>query len=201
MGTRGVLIPLENHLRAHGRDVISINLGTFNVQDIRKSAQILSAKIEKLLEKFSPSLGLEKINIIGHSMGGLIALYYVKRLGGHRVVDKLITLGAPFKGTWASYLGMIPLGLFSKGLWQMRPNSKFLGSLKSRPEEVHETQVTSIAAKYDTICPPGACYLEWAHNDIVSVGHASLLMDPKVFEVVVRHLDRHRDSAKILHLN
>src|SRR5256885_1049539 len=49
LGTRGVLIPLEKFLRESGRDVISIDLGIFNVGDIRKSAQLLSYKIERIV--------------------------------------------------------------------------------------------------------------------------------------------------------
>lgn len=189
MGTRGVLLPLENHLRELGRDVISIDLGVFNISDIRTSAQILSYKVERLLDRFSEVHEFEKIDIIGHSMGGLIGLYYVKKLGGHRVVDKLITLGAPFNGTWTSLLGLFPVGLMSKGIWQMLPGSNFLKSLHRKTSEVHETKVISIAAKYDSICPPKSCHLNGAINEILNLGHASLLMDHRVFNTVVQHLD------------
>src|SRR4051812_40417654 len=42
MGTRGVLSPLETYLRESKRDVISLDLGFFNISDIRKSSQLLS---------------------------------------------------------------------------------------------------------------------------------------------------------------
>ncbi len=203
MGTRGVLLPLENHLRALGRDVFSVDLGIFNVSDIKGSAQILSYKVERLIDRFQEVHGFEKINVIGHSMGGLIGLYYLKKLGGHRVVDKLITLGAPFNGTWTSLLGLFPIGLVSKGIWQMLPNSPFLKNLHRKTSEVHESKIVSIAAKYDSICPPKSCHLADAENEILNVGHASLLMDTKVFDAIVRHLDGKTSAAsksRVVHI-
>jgi pimeloyl-ACP methyl ester carboxylesterase len=202
MGTRGVLLPLEKYLRSHGRDVISIDLGLFNIADIRRSAQFLSYKVERLLDRFSETHGFEKITIIGHSMGGLIGLYYVKRLGGHRLVDRLITLGAPFNGTWTSLLGILPVGLFSRGVWQMLPGSSFLKSLHRKTSEVHDTHIVSLSAKYDSICPPKSCHLNGAENDVLKLGHASLLIDEKVFEAVLRHLEEpiRESNSKVVNL-
>ena len=64
---------------------MSFNLGTLNVRDIRRSAFLIHRKIERILAQ-TPS---QRIDIIGHSMGGLIGLYYVKKLGGHARVRKL----------------------------------------------------------------------------------------------------------------
>lgn len=188
MGTRGVLQPLEKFLRAQGRDVISMDLGLFNIHDIEESASYLDEKIERLLDKFQKHHAFEKIDVIGHSMGGLIGLYYLKKLGGHRVINRLITLGAPFHGTWAGMLAMLPLGAVSKGLWQMLPPSGFLKRLRGHPERAHDSKIISIAAKYDAICPPSSCRLEGAQNVVIDVGHGGLLMDERVFRTVLSHL-------------
>ena len=42
--------------------------------------------------------GFERIHVIGHSLGGLIARYYVTRLGGDARVHTLVTLGTPARG-------------------------------------------------------------------------------------------------------
>jgi triacylglycerol lipase len=198
MGTRGVLKPLEDFLRANDRDVISLDLGFFNIGDIRKSSQLLSYKIERIVDRFYEKHSFEKIDIIGHSMGGLIGLYYVKRLGGHRLVRNLITLGAPFSGTWTSLLGIFPFGLVAKGVWQMMPGSTFLKNLQADPLEAHETKTISIAAKYDTICPPKTCHLKGAVNHVIPVGHASLLMDDRVFNATLSFLDNSQAAANHL---
>lgn len=202
MGTRGVLQPLEKFLRAEGRDVLSIDLGFFNVGDVRESATLLDEKIERLMERFGKHHDFEKIDLVGHSMGGLIGLYYIKKLGGHRVVSRLVSLGTPFNGTWASVLGMLPFGAISRGLWQMLPNSDFLTSLKSHPEEAHRTRLFSISAKYDAICPPKSCRLPGAENLTIPVGHGGLLIDQRVFEIVRDSLSpKHEKNSRIVRLH
>ena len=43
--------------------------------------------------------GAQQVDLVGHSMGGLVAAFYVNALGGHTRVRRLVTLGAPWKGT------------------------------------------------------------------------------------------------------
>ena len=94
LGTRGSMYMLERRLVEDGFVVVSFNLGTLNVRDIRRSAFLIHRKIERILAQ-TPS---QRIDIIGHSMGGLIGLYYVKKLGGHARVRKLIMMGTPVRG-------------------------------------------------------------------------------------------------------
>ena len=55
--------------------------------------------------------------LIGHSLGGLIARYYVQCLGGDERVHTLVTLGTPHGGTATAYLRARPAGR------QLRPGS------------------------------------------------------------------------------
>ena len=43
--------------------------------------------------------GHERVHVVGHSLGGLIARYHVQRQGGDRRVDSLVTLGTPHQGS------------------------------------------------------------------------------------------------------
>src|SRR5262245_21746854 len=109
LGTRGSMYMLERRLSDDGVSVFSFNLGMLNIRDIRNSAFLIHRKIETILAQ-TP---VKKIDIVGHSMGGLIGLYYIKKLGGHEKVRKLVMLGTPLRGTWAAAIGVAMVGLVS----------------------------------------------------------------------------------------
>lgn len=46
-----------------------------------------------------------KFNIIAHSMGGLVARYYIENMGHDHRVDKLITISTPHWGTYLANIG------------------------------------------------------------------------------------------------
>ena len=139
---------------------MSFNLGTLNVRDIRRSAFLIHRKIERILAQ-TPS---QQIDIIGHSMGGLIGLYYVKKLGGHARVRKLIMMGTPVRGTWAALAGVVTLGLWSTSSWQLLPRSRFLDELAQGPMPPG-VEVHTIAAARDWVVPLPTTRLAGATRD------------------------------------
>jgi pimeloyl-ACP methyl ester carboxylesterase len=48
-----------------------------------------------------------KVNLIGHSMGGLIITGYLKRAGLNAPVDKVVTLATPFQGSFEAVIKVI----------------------------------------------------------------------------------------------
>jgi pimeloyl-ACP methyl ester carboxylesterase len=179
LGTRGSMYLLERRLIDDNRCVISFNLGMFNWRDIRASAFLVHRKIESILSQTQ----VKKIDIIGHSMGGLIGLYYVKKLGGARAVRKLVMMGTPQQGTWAALLGVATLGLISSSSWQLLPRSRFLEELRQGPLPEGVDYYT-ISAQRDWVCPPDATRIEGAVSITVPLGHAGLVMSPEVYAFI-----------------
>src|SRR5262245_45005491 len=128
LATRGSVHLLERRLRARGHVVMSYRLGLVHLGDIRDSAGLIARKIESLIAQ----TGVDRVDIVAHSMGGLVALYYVKRLGGRHRVRRLVMLGTPVQGTWSAVLGLltVPLGRASV---QLLPGSAFLKELAELP--------------------------------------------------------------------
>lgn len=87
--------------------------------DIRTAAAQLGEEIEAIVA----DTGYEKIHVVGHSLGGLIARYYVTRLGGDEHVHTLVTLGTPHQGTYSAFALPSRLGT------QMRPGSGLITEL------------------------------------------------------------------------
>jgi triacylglycerol lipase len=183
LGTRGSMYMLERRLVEDGFVVVSFNLGTLNLRDIRRSAFLIHRKIERILAQ-TPS---QRIDIIGHSMGGLIGLYYVKKLGGHTRVRKLIMMGTPIRGTWAALMGVMTLGLWSTSSWQLLPRSRFLDELAQGPMPPG-VEVHTIAAARDWVVPLPTTRLTGATATTVPLGHSSLVVSEEVYRRVVTTL-------------
>jgi triacylglycerol esterase/lipase EstA (alpha/beta hydrolase family) len=185
LGTRGSMYPLERRLLMDGICVFSFNLGTFNTRDIRSSAFLIHRKIESILAQ-TP---VTRIDIIGHSMGGLIGLYYVKKLGGHEKVRKLVMMGTPINGTWSALAGVATLGMWSSSSWQLLPKSDFLRELAQGPLPP-EVEYYSIAAERDWVCPLPSTLLPGATTVTVPLGHSSLVVSDEVYHHVLDALKK-----------
>jgi len=95
-------------LKAHGCEVYTAYQDAFNSHV--DNAIKLKYRVLDILDKS----GKEKINIIGHSKGGIEARYMISRLGiGHRVAS-LTTLGSPHRGSSIAdiVVGRVPLPRF-----------------------------------------------------------------------------------------
>jgi len=189
LATRGSLHLLERHLTDRGLIVMSYPLGRIHVGDIRDSAGLIARKVESIVAQ----TGIARIDIVGHSMGGLVGLDYLKRLGGRHRVRRLILLGTPAQGTWSALLGLItaPLGRASL---QLLPGSPFLRELGERPLPPG-AEVVSIGASRDWLAPLASTALDGVRQIALPTGHSGLLVDAEVAEVIVRIL-REPDSAR-----
>jgi pimeloyl-ACP methyl ester carboxylesterase len=77
---RSIFTVLRRSLRRRGfHRVITLNYSPLT-RDVRLAATDLATRVEQICAE----TGFERIHLIGHSMGGLIARYYVQRLGGRR---------------------------------------------------------------------------------------------------------------------
>jgi pimeloyl-ACP methyl ester carboxylesterase len=179
MATRGSLHLLERHLTDRGHIVISYPLGfPVNLGDIRDSAGLIARKVESIVAQ----TGVTEIDVVGHSLGGLVGLFYLKRLGGRHRVRRLIMLGTPTQGTWSALLGLVtaPLGRASL---QLLPGSPFLRELGEMPLP-KGADVVSIGAVRDWLAPVSSTVLDGVRHIALPTGHSGLLVDAEVAQVV-----------------
>jgi triacylglycerol esterase/lipase EstA (alpha/beta hydrolase family) len=147
--TRRTLDVLEARLRRDGYGVFTLSLGglkrVYNTRGIDDLADYVRAKVERIYARH-PKLG--PLTIIGHSKGGLVATYYVKKLGGWRRARAVVMLGAPFHGTPIAWLGL-PAALLAPSLPQLLPGSRFLRQLHEGrwPPQVRLTSIWSRSDK------------------------------------------------------
>ena len=126
-------------LEKKGVEVLTFNLGgllgVFFTRNIRETARHADRKIKRRMERY----GFNKLRIVAYSKGGLVALWWALRLGGHRYCDRIISLGTPYRGSRLALAALFtPLGFFWRGVWQMRPGSRLLRDLEvsEQPESL-----------------------------------------------------------------
>ena len=111
---------LHRALRRRGFATVSSYDYGLLTRDVPAAAEMLGEAIEKV----AANSGYERVHVVGHSLGGLIARYYVQRQGGDVRVHTLVTLGTPHQGTeLARPLRMLPL------LDQLTPESALIREL------------------------------------------------------------------------
>lgn len=131
--------------------------------------------------------GQEKIIIVAHSMGGLVARAYLCVHGAAHIA-KVITLGVPHHGT-----GLAEIGI-GKNSDQMRctddhPHS-WLRQLAEKESPAHYALFVNIYSHHDNIVSPQtSSYLSGARNLAVSgIGHVALAFHPTTQAMVMAEI-------------
>jgi triacylglycerol lipase len=193
---------LERRLRRDGYGVFSLDLGgarsSFLGRGIDDLADLVRTKIERIYARYP---GLGPLTIVGHSKGGLIAAYYVKKLGGWRRTRAIVTLGTPYRGTPRAWLG-VPFALVARSLVQMIPGSPFLARLLDGPWPA-QVRLVSIWSRQDEASPFPACVID-THglpqlaNVEVEGDHRDLIVRKRTYEVILRELRAAEAEAPVV---
>ncbi|MDP2838138.1 MAG: alpha/beta fold hydrolase [Candidatus Moranbacteria bacterium] len=63
--------------------------------DYRTDVATMAEQVKTQIDAIRARTGIEKINLVGISLGGSVARYYVEKLGGKDIVHKLVTIFTP----------------------------------------------------------------------------------------------------------
>jgi pimeloyl-ACP methyl ester carboxylesterase len=183
---RSIFTVLRRGLRRRGFGrVQSLNYSPLT-DDVREVAR----RLQEMVEAVCAETGYERVHLIGHSMGGLVARYYVQRMGGDERVHTVVTLGTPHKGTYAARLVPHPVAR------QLRPGSELIAEL-SEPATCTSRFVAFWSDLDQMVIPSSSARLE--HPDLAvrnvfvsGVAHLSLPIDGRVVHEIgatLAHLD------------
>ena len=161
---------LKSLLEENGRSVKYFSYPSSNLGDWKVPLETLASHLDDSLMSWNDSLRIEDIgvDIIAHSMGGLISRYYIAHPGQFALADqvkKLITLGTPNYGAAAALWADLLPGTIQGT--QMKFASQFLWDLhQAWSGGSFETDVLCIAGAKDGYNDP--------HDGIVLLPSASL---------------------------
>jgi triacylglycerol esterase/lipase EstA (alpha/beta hydrolase family) len=175
----GVWRGLTIYLGARGiKPVYTLTFGP-PLASIEDFADQLAAKIDAVLT----ATAAQRVALVGHSMGGLVARAYLRRYGAQRIAS-VMTLGTPHHGSIHAWL--FP-GI---ALAQLRPGNAWLAELNRNEGETLPVRFVSLWSWHDSmVAPQTSSRLTGAvHVELDGVGHNALLGDRCVFEYVATEL-------------
>jgi triacylglycerol esterase/lipase EstA (alpha/beta hydrolase family) len=129
---------------------------------VEDGAKTLATFVDAVLA----ATGAKKVDLVGHSQGGMMPRYYIKNLGGAAKVAKLVGLAPSNNGTTldgittlGSTLGLLEpvngvLGQACEACVEQEIGSPFLTALNAGGETVSGVQYTVIATKNDEVITP-----------------------------------------------
>ena len=179
LATAGVFRPMKRRLeRELGARVASFTHAPgVGVKRIAK-------QLERLIERIP--LGA-RIHVVGHSLGGVVARWYVQEMEGHRRVAQTISLASPFGGVYVA--GKIPVLVGA----DLEAASVVLDRIRARAH-VGAVPHTSIVAERDRLVT-GIDNAILPRSEAVVLagrGHNTLLYDDEVTRIVLERIRRLR---------
>jgi triacylglycerol esterase/lipase EstA (alpha/beta hydrolase family) len=201
-------------LANHGYCVFTFNYGgataSSDIQgtgDIAASAQQLGNFVSQVLA----ATGAAKVDLVGHSQGGMMPRYYINFLGGAAKVDKLVALAPSNYGTtldglteFAQLLGLSSLinsGLTSvcEACVQQETGSSFLATLNAQPTVPGVSYTVIESTDDEVVTPYTSAFLPSAANvknitvqrqcPLDATDHLEIAYDPVALADMLNALD------------
>ncbi len=174
LANRSTLFPVAAYLRVRGvKQVLSFNYSSN--AGIEQAARALRDYLRRHVRG-------GRIDLVCHSLGGLVARVYIQELGGARRVDRCVTLGTPHRGTYNSYW------LNSRVGSELRPDSRLLSRLHGSRAKAEGVRFISLVAGSDNLVIPRVFASHEREIYIPDLGHVSMLFSPRVLRTVADYL-------------
>ena len=178
LANAGDMRRLASHLRARGWEVLvpvlTPNGGELPLEELAR----------QLADYTQRELAGRPFDLVGFSMGGLVARYYLQRLAGPDRVRRFITMAAPHHGTHTAWFATAP------GCVQMRPGSAFLRDLARDADSLRRVAFTSFYTPLDTIIVPArSTEMPQARNiRMWGIIHPSFILESRCLRAVAQAL-------------
>ena len=154
-----------------------------------QSVRTIARKLAHVVDRIPLT---SRVHLVGHSLGGIVARWYVQELGGHTRVAQTISMASPFRG--APLAGRLPYFVGR----DLHEGSATLARLRTGQ---HAARVphTSIIAGADHLVVPSES-AAFHHGEIVVLSgrsHNSLLFDREVVRIVAARVASVRAASPL----
>jgi triacylglycerol esterase/lipase EstA (alpha/beta hydrolase family) len=168
-------------------DAARISHASLDLEPLAGAIDAYVPAVEARVRALLAATGSERVAIVAHSMGGLVARAWMRAHGSARVA-RVITLGTPHHGTALARLGV---GANARQMRRGDDPTSWLNALAASETPALRALVTSIYTHHDNIVAPAeSSVLAGARNlPFGGVGHVALGRDARVLALVMRELD------------
>ena len=135
--------PLESHLSEMGLKTYAVTLAP---SDCSVPLETLAQQLYAFIAASFPVN--QQLDFVGFSLGGIVARYYVQRMGGLARTGRFLAVATPHHGTWTAFASSLPAAI------QLRPHSSFLRDLNADAMRLAEIQFTSLWSPLDLMILP-----------------------------------------------
>ncbi|MEY4360381.1 MAG: hypothetical protein RLZZ631_1867 [Cyanobacteriota bacterium] len=153
----------------------------------RTPVQEAARLLDRQIQRWAPGSGL--VDVLGFSMGGVIARTWIQLLGGESRTRRFISLGSPQQGTWTAQPWSSRL---FPGLADLKCGSALLRQLNSNVEALRQVECHSFYSSIDlAVVPAWNAALPVGTQRVLPVPtHPQLLRDPAALAPLVAELLR-----------
>jgi triacylglycerol lipase len=183
MATAGAFRPMRAHLEREA----GVHVATFTHPPgctVPRIGRMLADVVKRLP-------GGARVHVVGHSLGGVAARWYVQELGGHARVTQTVSLASPFGGTPVARKFPWFVGA------ELRNESRILRRLRTRAHHYTAVPHMSLVAGEDRLVVSVESATFPAGEVIVlpGRGHNSMLFDAEAMRIVARCVKMTQRSA------
>ncbi|SFF83594.1 alpha/beta hydrolase fold [Duganella sp. CF458] len=147
---------------------------TVDLEPVFGDIEDFAVQLEQGVQALLAASRSEKVVIVAHSMGGLVARAWLRRFGASRAA-RIITLATPHHGTDLAHMGP------GHNARQMRRDAEWLAQLDAA-DRGQRGLFTSIYSWHDNIiAPQDSCHLPGARNiGLPGIGHVGMGRHPEI---------------------
>ena len=177
---RGLWNPWMQRLQHEGRAFVAVNL-----EPVFGSIDDYASIIEEAVSRVERATGLPPL-LVCHSMGGLAARAWLRRVNADHRVAHVVTIGTPHHGTWLARFSHM------RNSRQMRQGKGWLAQLGEDEPPLRKRLFTCYYSNCDNIVlPASTATLPGAVNHFVpGAAHVAMAFNTRVVESVLALLDR-----------
>jgi len=175
--THAAMAPLGRYLEARGWRPFAFDMVP---NDGQVGFEALAKQVKAQVATVRAQTGAAKVDLVGFSLGGMVARVYLQELGGAAEVERLITISSPHNGSMTAYFRWNVLGE------ELRPGSKVYQRLNADLSALSGLRHTVIWTPLDLmIVPAWSSQLPGAREVRIPVAlHPLMVQDVRCHQAV-----------------